>query len=85
VDDGIYVTLGHPSPDTASGQISAMVDSGFRIAKGKLTFPLKNTMFAGHGLELLANVDAISSDYRTEPGMVLPTVRVQGVRVAGGG
>jgi len=62
-----------------------MVDSGFRIEKGKLTFPLKNTMIAGLGLELLANIDAISSDYRAEPGMVLPTVRVQGVRVAGGG
>jgi PmbA protein len=85
VDDGIYITLGRPSPDTASGQISAMVDAGFRIEKGKLTYPLKNTMVAGHGLELMANIDAISSDYRAEPGMVLPTVRVQGVRVAGGG
>jgi predicted Zn-dependent protease len=62
-----------------------MVDAGFRIRKGKLTYPLKNTMVAGHGLELLASIDAISSDYRAEPGMVLPTVRVQGVRVAGGG
>ena len=85
VDDGIYITLGRLSPDTASGQVSAMVDAGFRIRKGKLTHPLKNTMVAGHGLELLANIDAISSDYRAEPGMMLPTVRVQGVRVAGGG
>ena len=85
VDDGIYVSLGRPSPDTASGQVSAMVDAGFRIENGTLTYPLKSTMVAGHALELLANVDAISSDYRAEPGVVLPTVRVQGVRVAGGG
>jgi len=85
VNDGIYITLGRLAPDTASGQISAMVDAGFRIEKGELTYPLKNTMVAGHGLELLANIDAISSDYRAEPGMVLPTVQVQGVRVAGGG
>ncbi len=84
VDDGIYVALGSPYPDTASGQVSALVDAGFRIEKGQLTHPLKNTMVAGHMMELLRNVDAISSDYRAEPGMVLPTVRVQGVRVASG-
>ena len=83
-DDGIYVALGSPYPDTASGQVSALVDAGFRIEKGQLTHPLKNTMVAGHMMELLRTVDAISSDYRAEPGMVLPTVRVQGVRVASG-
>jgi len=82
VSDGIYVALGKPQPDTASGQVSALVDAGFRIKNGQLTYPLKNTMIAGHGLEMLANVDAISSDYRAEPGRVLPTIRVQGVRVA---
>ena len=85
VKDGLHVVLGRPSPDTASGQVSALVDAGFRIEKGRLTWPLKNTMVAGHGLELLANIDAVSSDYRAEPGMILPTIRVQGVRVAGGG
>jgi PmbA protein len=84
VDDGIYVALGSPYPDTASGQVSALVDAGFRIEKGQLTYPLRNTMVAGQILELLGNLDAISSDYRAEPGMVLPTVRVQGMRVASG-
>jgi PmbA protein len=84
VDDGIYVALGQPRPDLASGQVSALVDAGFRIRNGQLTFPLRNTMIAGHGLEMLANIDAVSSDYRAEPGRVLPTIRVQGVRVASG-
>jgi PmbA protein len=84
VEDGIYVTLGQPNPDTASGQVSALVDAGFRIERGELTYPLKNTMVAGHALELFQNIDAVSSDYRSEPGMVLPTIRVQGVRVASG-
>jgi predicted Zn-dependent protease len=64
--------------------VSALVDAGFRIKNGQLTYPLKNTMIAGHGLEMLANLDAVSSDYRAEPGRVLPTIRVQGVRVASG-
>jgi len=84
VEDGIYVVLGHPVPDTASGQLSALVDAGFRIERGELTYPLRNTMVAGHALELLSRIDAISSDYRAEPGRVLPTIRVQGVKVASG-
>ncbi len=84
VEDGIYVALGNPRADTASGQVSALVDAGFRIEKGRLTYPLKNTMIAGQVLELLQNLDAVSSDYREEPGMVLPTVRIQRMRVASG-
>ncbi len=84
VADGVYVALGRPYPDSTSGQVSALVDAGFRIEKGRLTYPLKDTMVAGHMLELLQNLDAVSCDYRSEPGMVLPTVRVQGMRVASG-
>ncbi len=85
VEDGIYVVLGRPSPDTASGQISALVDAGFRIKKGELTYPLKNTMVAGHALEVMKAIDAISSDYREEPGTIMPTIRVAKMRVASGG
>jgi predicted Zn-dependent protease len=42
-------------------------------------------MVAGQGLEVLQAIDAISSDYREEPGMVLPTVRVAAMRIASGG
>ena len=82
VEDGIYVELGQPAPDTASGQISALVDAGFRIEKGEVTYPLESTMVAGTALEVLQEIDAISSDYRAEPGLVLPTVRVRSMRVA---
>jgi PmbA protein len=84
VEEGIYVVLGQPSPDTASGQISALVDAGFKIEKGELTYPLQSTMVAGHALEMLGSIDAISSDYREEPGIVLPTIRVASARVASG-
>jgi len=84
IDDGVYVALGRPQPDTASGRVSALVDAGFRIRNGQLAYPLRNTMIAGHGLEMLGSIDAISSDFRAEPGRVLPAIRVLGVRVASG-
>ena len=82
VEDGIYVVLGNPAPDTASGRISALVDAGFRIENGELTYPLQSTMVAGEALEMLANIDAVSSDYREEPGQILPTIRVKALKVA---
>ncbi len=84
VEEGIYVALGYPAPDTTSGQVSALVDAGFKIEKGELTYPLEKTMVAGHALEILKAIDAISSDYREEPGVILPTARVRSMRVASG-
>jgi predicted Zn-dependent protease len=40
-------------------------------------------MVSGHIFEFLQNLDAISSDYREEPGNKLPTVRIRDVQVAG--
>lgn len=83
-DDGIYLNMGSVSPNPVTGEISATVDFGFKIENGKLAYPVKSTMLGINMLELLQNVDAISSDYREEPGMVMPTLRAQGVKVAGG-
>ena len=67
-----------------TGEVSASVDFGFMIENGELAYPVQNTMMGGDFLQLLANVDAVSSGYRYEPGAVLPTVRIQDVNVAGG-
>lgn len=82
--EGLYVNMGSVSPNPVTGDISATVDFGFKIENGELAYPVKNTMFGIHVLDLLRNIDAISSDYRSEPGAIMPTVRAQGVRVAGG-
>ncbi len=60
------------------------MDAGFAIERGQLTHPVKNTMIAGLAPELLLNLEAVSSDYRSEPGRILPSLRVEGVRVASG-
>jgi len=40
-------------------------------------------MIGGHILELLAQVDAVSSDYREEPGSIIPSVRLSAVQIIG--
>ena len=62
---------------------SATIDFGYKIENGELAYPLRNTMLGINVFDLLHNLDAISSDYREEPGMMMPTIRVQDVKVAG--
>ncbi len=81
--EGIYVNSCFLFPNMVTGDISATIDYGYKIEKGVLVYPLKNTMMGIHILELLQKIDAISSDYREEPGQIMPTVRIQNVKVAG--
>jgi PmbA protein len=81
--EGIYIVLGSLAPDLASGEVSSTVDFGYKIENGELAYPLKSTMMGMNMFDLLANIDVISSDYRQEPGQVLPTVRIQNVKIAG--
>jgi TldD protein len=85
VDDGVYLEAGSLSPDPASGDFSAALDFAFKIDRGKLTYPLAGAMAAGNLNDLLMHTDATSSDYRVEPGQVLPAVRVSNVQFSGGG
>ena len=80
--EGIYISSGDLSPNPVTGDISATVDFGFKIENGKLAYPVQNTMIGANMLDLLKNIDAISSDYREEPGVIMPTVRAQSVKVA---
>ncbi len=80
---GLYINMGGVDPDGTTGDVSSTVDFGFMIEGGELAYPIASTMIGGKFLDMLANVDAISSDYREEPGMIMPTVRIQDVLVAG--
>lgn len=83
-DRGLYINKGRVAPDANSGDVSATVDFGFYIENGELAYPVSSTMVGTTGKELLEGIDAISSDYRSEPGAIMPTVRIQSVQVAGG-
>lgn len=82
--EGLYINMGGLNPNSATGDVSVSVDFGFKIENGELAYPVMNAMVGGKFLEMLANVDAVSCDYREEPGMLLPTVRIMDCLVAGG-
>jgi len=84
IKDGLYVAVGSIFPNPQSGDISETVDWGFKIENGEIAYPVKNVMIGMHMLEFMKNIDAISSDFRGEPGARMPSVRVRDGRVAGG-
>ncbi len=83
VKEGIYLESGEIRPDAASGDISASIDFGFYVKDGRIQYPVESAMMGGNMLDLLPRLDAVSSDARREPGILMPTVRLQDVQVAG--
>ena len=83
VKEGILLESGEIRPDPASGDLSANIDFGFYVKDGLIQFPVDNAMMGGNILELLPRLDAVSSDAREEPGILMPTVRIQDVQIAG--
>jgi PmbA protein len=82
--EGLYINMGGIHPNGVTGDVSISVDFGFVIKNGELAYPVMNAMVGGSFLDMLANVDQISSDYRAEPGRIMPTVRILDCLVAGG-
>ncbi len=84
IDEGLYISYGELQPDPASGDVSATVDFGFKIEHGALAYPVATTMIGSDVFELLSHIDAVSRDFREEPGMIVPSLRIDGVMVIGG-
>lgn len=82
---GLYVNSAAVVPNPSSGEVSAMVEFGLTIENGRLARPVANVNVAGRIFDLLADLDAVSSDYRQEPGNVMPTVRIRRMQVSGSG
>jgi len=83
VKEGIYLESGELRADPASGDISASIDFGFLIRDGEPLHPVESAMIGGNIFDLLAHLDAVSSDAREEPGILMPTLRIQDVQIAG--
>ena len=83
VKEGIFLESGEIRPDPASGDVSASIDFGFFVKDGCVQFPVESAMLGGNVLEFLPRLDAVSSDARREPGLLMPTLRIQDVQIAG--
>lgn len=85
IKDGLYINYAGLAPDQASGEISATIDFGFKIINGECAYPVKTSMVGSDVFEMLGAIDAVSSDYREEPGMIIPSLRLRDIQVSGAG
>jgi PmbA protein len=81
--EGIYFETGSVYGDPVTGDVSKPVDFGFKVEKGEIAYPLKATLIGTNLAVLLRGFDAVSREYREEPGLIMPALRAQSVRVAG--
>lgn len=82
VREGLYLESCAFSVDYVSGELSAAADWGMKIGNGELAHPVTGLVLYGNILELLAGLEEISSDFREEPGAILPSMRFAGMDVS---
>lgn len=82
IDRGVLIVAGAPDANRVTGQVSSTVDGGFIIEKGEVRKAVKGAIIAGNIFDLLHSVDAVSSDYRADPGRISPALRLRDVLVS---
>jgi PmbA protein len=83
-DKGLYVLeiMGAHMANPVSGDFS-LGATGFWIEKGKLSYPVREVTIAGNILDLMKNVDAVGNDLKFSGRIGSPTLRIQGLSIAG--
>lgn len=81
---GLYVTrLMGQGVNLVTGDYSRGA-AGLWIQDGKLTYPVQEITIAGNLKEMLQNISAIGSDLVFRSSTAAPTLRIEGMTVAGG-
>jgi len=83
VEQGLYVTrlLGH-GVNLVTGDYSRGA-AGLWIENGELVFPVHEITIAGNLREMLKNITAIGSDLKFRGAVAAPTLRIDGMTIAG--
>jgi PmbA protein len=83
VKTGLYVTetMGH-GVNLVTGDYSVGA-AGLWIENGELTFPVEEITIAGNLKEMFRNISAIANDLDHRTAVAAPTLRIEGMTVAG--
>src|SRR5581483_858418 len=83
IPEGLYVTefLGHGA-NLVTGDYSRGA-SGIWISGGELAYPVEEITIAGNLRDMLCNISAIANDLEFRGSVAAPTLRIEGLTVAG--
>jgi len=84
--DGLYVvtSIGEWLSNPMSGMLGATATNAFLVRKGELSNPVKGVIVSGGFFDMIRNtIDLIADDTRNAGNFYSPSVRVQGMSIAG--
>ncbi|MFX0117682.1 MAG: TldD/PmbA family protein, partial [Candidatus Hodarchaeota archaeon] len=82
-EKGVLVEFMTGFPQRGSGAISAQLMRAFYVENGEIKFPIKDGMLSGIAFDWLREVSGIGNDIKQLPNAVIPSMRVEGVKVIG--
>ncbi len=83
VDKGVLVEEMAGFPQEGSGQISAQLSRAFYIEKGEIKYPIKSGMISGIAFDWFKQISGIGNDIKRFQNSVVPSLRVEDVKVIG--
>jgi PmbA protein len=82
VKDGLLILNTFDSPNTASGDLSALITQGYIIEKGEVKCPVKQTLFAINIVDLLKGIKALGRESSKHFNLYSPPILVSEVQVS---
>jgi PmbA protein len=85
IKKGVIVgsVIGAHTANPISGDFSVEARNSFLVENGEITKPVKSMMISGNMFELLQNINGAGRDVRVMGNIILPTLRVAGLKVIG--
>jgi PmbA protein len=83
VKKGVLVESMAGFPQAGSGVISAQLSEAFFIENGEIQYPVKNGMISGAVFDWVGNISGMGNDVKQVRNAVVPSVRVEDVKVVG--
>lgn len=80
---GILVNRFSGGQPASNGDFSGVAKNSFLIEDGKITKALNETMISGNLIELLQNIEALSSSQHGDGARLVPWAQVKGINVTG--
>ncbi|MCW4052408.1 MAG: TldD/PmbA family protein [Candidatus Bathyarchaeota archaeon] len=80
---GVLVESMAGFPQTGSGMVSAQLSNAFMIENGQIQYPIKGGMVSGVAFDWLRNLSGIGIDAKKFQNMIVPSLRIEGVKVVG--
>jgi len=81
--EGIVLYYTGDTPNIITGDLSAMIHTGFYIKDGEPIYGIKNTMIGINMIDFFKNIDMVGSKIESLARIHIPPFRVSNVRISG--